>query len=278
MTTIRNMLVTAAWNSWREWALEQARIAYKLKGAIMRMMMRQLSMAFEQWQYVTEEANRLKYVLSGAIRRMQNIALSKGWEQWQFWYEEVKAQQFILAGAIRRMLKRKLSMAWEQWQYWYEELMAQKNLLESALRKWAHMKLFAAFNKWNSMLAYPEPEPTPVLIPTPVPTAPPSPWLPGSPKFEHRSTEKSGLEFLVPFQTTIKRGSRWDIPEMKEEHVSKAYVQSDSWRPSTYTSRVADRGRRKDGNAAEVINVTSYNARIAEGSGVSRGIKSRWDR
>jgi len=66
----------------------------------------------QEYNELLEKARRA----AGAIMRMMNRPLSLAWERYQHWYYELMEQKRRLEGAVRRMLNRNLSMAWEQWQ------------------------------------------------------------------------------------------------------------------------------------------------------------------
>jgi len=153
----------AQWIMW----IEGLNLVARVKGAIRRMVMRKLSLAWEKWQHEHEENKRQKMygvlnrmlqrqlatgwttwkawydgimanrrrLIGGVVKRMRNKQLSMGWEQWQAWYEGIKRQQFKLSGALTRMRNRQLSMGWEKWQEWYAIYTHQLRLLRtSALR------------------------------------------------------------------------------------------------------------------------------------------------
>ena len=52
----------------------------------------------------------------GALIRMMNRKLSMAWESWQAWYADLLEQRRKLAHALARLMHRKLAMAWATWQ------------------------------------------------------------------------------------------------------------------------------------------------------------------
>ena len=83
---------------------------YMLAGAVKRMLMRQLSMAFEKWQYEAACMKREREMLDKALRRFIHAKLFAAWNMWRSWAAEMRRQAYIMGGAANRMLKRQLSI------------------------------------------------------------------------------------------------------------------------------------------------------------------------
>merc|ERR1712086_679652 len=112
-----------------------------LKGALMRMIKRKMSAAWEKWQQTYADLKFETRALGGAIRRMLNRKLSMAWEKWQFTAAEMARQQFLLKGALMRMIKRKMSAAWEKWQQVYADQKFAMQMGGGAIRRMMNRKL-----------------------------------------------------------------------------------------------------------------------------------------
>merc|ERR1719182_763320 len=115
-----------------------------LRRGVMRMIMRQLAMAWTLWYETAMEAKRTAFMCGGAIRRMLNRKLSMAWEKWQFTAAELARQQFMLNGAVTRMRNRQMSMAWEKWQEVYADLKFANRMGGGAIRRMLNRKLSMA--------------------------------------------------------------------------------------------------------------------------------------
>ena len=102
---------------------------------MIRMLKRQLSMAFEKWQDEAAQMAREKYMLAGAVKRMLMRQLSMAFEKWQFTANQMAREKYMLAGAMKRMLLRQQSMAFEKWQFEAAALAREKFLMGGAVQR-----------------------------------------------------------------------------------------------------------------------------------------------
>merc|ERR550514_2086948 len=103
-----------------------------MKGALERMLKRQLSMAWEKWQYEAAQMKHEKFIMGGALNRFRNRLLSMAWEKWQFTAADK---------ALRRFLHAKMFAAWNMWRSWAEEMRRQAYVLKGALERMLHRLL-----------------------------------------------------------------------------------------------------------------------------------------
>ena len=66
--------------------------------------------------------SRQQYAMPGAVRRMLMQQLAMAFEKWQHEAITMKAAKFAMGDAICHILQRQLSVAWEKWQYEAEKM------------------------------------------------------------------------------------------------------------------------------------------------------------
>jgi len=80
---------------------EQSR---RVRGAVSRMLHRQLSMAWEQWQYVAGVLSAERRALEAAARKLRNRQVLGGWNAWRQLAAEMRRQKQLLSVALRHMV------------------------------------------------------------------------------------------------------------------------------------------------------------------------------
>ena len=165
--------LVGAWGRWRDVVEEKAAQRAKLEGALARLMLRELSGAWNTWMEnvllahkrnlaVARWANstlvgafegwldavaymaETRFKLEGALRRMTLRGLSGAWNTWTEAVAYVRETRFKLEGALRRMTLRGLSGAWNTWME--NVLLSHKSKL--ALGRWTNSCMAAAWERW----------------------------------------------------------------------------------------------------------------------------------
>merc|ERR1719364_156498 len=83
--------------------MEQLRL---LRRGAMRMLQRQLAMAWNQWQTVAAQMKAEREALDKAMRKFLNQKMFAAWNQWRAWAAEMRRQQYMMKGAVKRMQLR----------------------------------------------------------------------------------------------------------------------------------------------------------------------------
>jgi len=108
-----------------------------------------LSAAFNSWREFARLQKGMFEISGKAVRRMRNAGLARGFYSWLAFAEVQRKQEAKMSGAVTRMLNRQLSLAWEQWQSNAAQMAAEQRKLARALTKMQNRMLSAAFNSWR---------------------------------------------------------------------------------------------------------------------------------
>ena len=122
-----------------------------MRGAITRMLNRQLSMCFETWQAITEDAMRAREAMGQVIRALINRHLKRGWLGWHALYMDKVRERYAMRGVVTRMLNRQLSMCFETWQAITEAARHAHEATDRAIRAFMNRDLKRGWLGWHAL-------------------------------------------------------------------------------------------------------------------------------
>ena len=120
-----------------------------MRGAITRMLNRQLSMCFETWQAITEDAMRAREAMGQVIKALINRHLKRGWLGWHALYMDKVRERYAMRGVVARMLNRDLSRCWEAWAQVLADAQRQHDIMEHVAKSFINRHVKRGFLGWH---------------------------------------------------------------------------------------------------------------------------------
>ena len=140
-----NSTLLQAFHGWVEAAVYLSEMRFKVEGAVMRLMQRELNAAWNRWIENVLEAQKRNI----ALTRWVNSSLARAWEKWmEHMYHALRIQQSATK-ALRYWSQRALVSAFAAWVYFVEAREEQRQKLEGALARLMLRELSAAWNTWR---------------------------------------------------------------------------------------------------------------------------------
>ena len=149
IASMRNRVLTSAFERWRESTKEYAQQRRMLTHIAQKMQRNSLRLAFDTWAVVAHDAKVYRGILRKVMLKVSKRKLQYAFNGWNARVQEIKRRRALLARAVSRFTYRCLHVAFYDWASTVTMIRYQRRVVGNVVSKMKNRILVSAFEKWR---------------------------------------------------------------------------------------------------------------------------------